>query len=150
MATRSTIYPEDWSYKNLETTGELVAVPGYDISMSANSKQVFGSWLSSTPMTRPKPDRIKSRLISDIDAPVAGFAEDHGSLSGPLAEDFTGALFGCEGRVCAMSRQSQAVTLIVDKEVSPKQMAIWLKLGRERFAVIGVAGKLTLYAQPSR
>ena len=150
MATRSSIYPEDWSYKNLETTGELVAVPGYDISMSSTSKQVFGSWLSSTPMTRPKPDRIKSRLISDVDAPVAGFAEDHGSLSGPLAEDFTGALFGCEGRVCAMSKQSQAVSLIVDKEVSPKQTAVWLKLGRERFVAIGIAGKLTLFAQPSR
>lgn len=150
VATRSTIYPEDWAYRNLEITGETVAVPGYDISMTANSKQVFGSWLSSTPMTRPKPDRIKSRIISDVDATIAGFADAHGALSGPLAEDQNAALFGCEGRLCSMAKRNQAVTLITDREVSAKQTALWLTLKRERFVVVGVAGRLSLLAEPSR
>ena len=145
VATRSTIYPEDWSYRNLETTGELVAVPGYDISIVAEKRKVFGSWLSSTPLTRPTPDRIKSRLISGLDAPIAGFADDHGSISGPLSEDSISALFGCQSRLCVMEKSSQEVSLIVDKEIPKSALAAWIKIGKTRFAVVGVDGKLTLF-----
>lgn len=145
VASRSTIYPEDWSYRNLETTGELVAVPGYDISIVAQKEKVYGSWLSSTPLTRPKPDRIKSRLISDVDAPVAGFADDHGFLSGPLAEDAKSALFGCQLRLCTMDKKSQDVELVVDQEISSNAISAWINLGKTRYAVIGVNGKLTLF-----
>jgi hypothetical protein len=145
VASRSTIYPEDWSYKNLESTGELVAVPGYDISIVVQKQKVYGSWLSSTPLTRPKPDRIKSRLISDVDAPVAGFADDHGFLSGPLAEDAKSALFGCQLRLCTMDKKSQEVELVVDQEISSNAISAWIYIGKTRFAVIGVNGKLTLF-----
>lgn len=144
IAKRSTIYSEDWSYQNLETTGELVAVPGYDISIAASKRKVFGSWLSSTPLTRPKPDRIKSRLISDVDAPIAGFADDHGVLSGPLAEDEKSALFGCERRLCVMEKKSQSVKLVADKEIPKGSVSSWITLGKVRYALIGVDGKLTL------
>jgi hypothetical protein len=145
VATRSTIYPEDWSYKNLETTGELVAVPGYDISIVAAKSKVFGSWLSSTPLTRPKPDRIKSRLISGVDATIAGFAADHGSISGPLAEDPTSALFGCQSRLCVMEKSTQDVRLIVDQEIAKNSLAVWIRIGKTRYALVGVDGKLTLF-----
>lgn len=145
LATRSTIYPEDWSYRNLETTGELVAVPGYDISIVAQKEKVYGSWLSSTPLTRPKPDRIKSRLISDVDAPVAGFADDHGYLSGPLAEDARSALFGCQLRLCTMDKKSQEVELVVDKEIASNAVSAWITIGKIRFALAGVDGRLTLF-----
>lgn len=145
VATRSTIYPEDWSYKNLETTGELVAVPGYDISIVAEKKKVFGSWLSSTPLTRPKPDRIKSRLISGVDATIAGFADDHGAISGPLAEDPNSALFGCQSRLCVMEKSTQEVSLIVDKEIAKDALAAWIRIGKTRYALVGVDGKLTLF-----
>ena len=145
VAKRSSIYPEDWSYQNLETTGEMVAVPGYDISITTNKSKVFGSWLSSTPLTRPKPDRIKSRLISDVDAPIAGFADDHGFLSGPLAEDATAALFGCEQRLCTMDKKSQQVRLVVDKEIPKGALSAWITIGKVRYALVGVDGKLTLF-----
>lgn len=145
VAKRSSIYPEDWSYQNLEVTGELVAVPGYDISITAQKSKVFGSWLSSTPLTRPKPDRLKSRLISDVDAPVAGFADDHGFLSGPLAEDPNGSLFGCERRLCVMEKRSLEVRLVVDQEIPKGAVATWITLGKDRYALVGVDGKLTLF-----
>ena len=145
LAKRSSIYPEDWSYQNLEVTGELVAVPGYDISITAQKSKVFGSWLSSTPLTRPKPDRLKSRMISDVDATVAGFADDHGFLSGPLAEDVNTSLFGCERRLCAMEKKSLEVRLVVDQEIPKGAVSSWITLGKDRYAVVGVDGKLTLF-----
>jgi len=145
LAKRSSIYPEDWSYQNLEETGELVAVPGYDISITAQKSKVFGSWLSSTPLTRPKPDRLKSRMISDIDATVAGFADDHGFLSGPLAEDANTSLFGCERRLCAMEKRTLEVRLVVDQEIPKGAVSSWLTLGKDRYALVGVDGKLTLF-----
>jgi hypothetical protein len=145
LAKRSSIYPEDWSYQNLEVTGELVAVPGYDISITAQKSKVFGSWLSSTPLTRPKPDRLKSRMISDVDATVAGFADDHGFLSGPLAEDANTSLFGCERRLCAMEKKSLEVKLVVDQEIAKGAVSSWITLGKDRYAVVGVDGKLTLF-----
>ena len=145
VAKRSSIYPEDWTYQNLETTGEMVAVPGYDISITSNKNKVFGSWLSSTPLTRPKPDRIKSRLISDIDAPIAGFADDHGFFSGPLAEDSSAALFGCEQRLCTMEKRTQEVRLVVDREIPKGALSSWISVGKVRYALVGVDGKLTLF-----
>jgi hypothetical protein len=145
LAKRSTIYPEDWSYQNLEVTGEMVAVPGYDISIAASKSKVFGSWLSSTPLTRPKPDRIKSRLVSGLDSTIAGFADDHGFMSGPLAEDANSSLFGCEQRLCLIDKKSQRVRLVVDQELPKGALAAWITLEKVRYALVGVAGKLTLF-----
>ena len=145
VAKRSTIYTEDWSYQNLEVTGEMVAVPGYDISIAASKSKVFGSWLSSTPLTRPKPDRIKSRLISGVDATIAGFADDHGFMSGPMAEDVNSSLFGCEERLCSIDKKSQEVRLVVDAGLPKGAVATWITLGKVRYALVGVNGKLTLF-----
>lgn len=145
VAKRSSIYTEDWSYQNLEVTGEMVAVPGYDISIAASKSKVFGSWLSSTPLTRPKPDRIKSRLISGVDATIAGFADDHGFMSGPMAEDLNSSLFGCEQRLCSMDKKSQEVRLVVDEQLPKGTITTWITLGKVRYALVGVDGKLTLF-----
>lgn len=145
LATRSTIYTEDWNYRNLEVTGELVAVPGYDISITVKKRKVFGSWLSSTPLTRPKPDRIKSRLLSDTDSPIAGFADDHGFFGGPLAEDATSSLFGCQERLCTMDKKSQKVRLVIDERVAKDAISSWITIGKTKYALVGVDGKLTLF-----
>jgi hypothetical protein len=144
LAKRSSIYTEDWSYQNLEVTGDLVAVPGYDISIAASKSKVFGSWLASTPLTRPKPDRIKSRVVSALDSTIAGFADQHGFMSGPMAEDVNASLFGCEMRLCVMDKKSQQVRLVVDQAIPKGAVANWIRIGKIRYAIVGVNGKLTL------
>lgn len=145
LAKRSSIYTEDWSYQNLEVTGDLVAVPGYDISIAASKSKVFGSWLASTPLTRPKPDRIKSRVVSALDSTIAGFADQHGFMSGPMAEDVNSSLFGCEMRLCVMDKKSQQVRLVVDQEIPKGAVANWIRIGKIRYAIVGANGKLTLF-----
>ena len=149
FASRSSIYPEDWSYQNLEISSETIAVPGYDLSIfkSKREKKVYTSWLASTPLTRPKPDRVKSRVISEFDAPIAGFADDHGFFSAPLAEDSIGISFGCQERLCAMGKKNQSVRLIIDEPLPPKAMTLWITLNKKRYVVAGINGKVTLLSK---
>lgn len=149
LASRSSIYPEDWSYQNLEISSETIAVPGYDLSIFKNEKQkkVYASWLASTPLTRPKPDRVKSRLISEFDAVIAGFADDYGFFSAPLAEDSIGISFGCQERLCAMGKKNQSVRLIIDEPLPSKAMTLWITLNKKRYVVAGINGKVTLLSK---
>jgi hypothetical protein len=148
LATRKSIYPEDWSYRNLEISNENVAVPGYDIALSVNKTLVSGSWLASTPITRPKPDRIKSRILNETDSPMAGFADSYGFVTGPLASDKTGTLFGCQNRLCTITAKNQNVSLVSDYEISPGALTLWLSINKFRYAVAGIDGKVALLSKP--
>jgi hypothetical protein len=62
-----------------------------------------------------------------------------------MAEDLDSSLFGCEERLCAMEKKSQIVRLVVDERLPKGAVATWITLEKERYALVGVDGKLTLF-----
>jgi hypothetical protein len=78
---------------------------------------------------------------------IAGFADDYGFFSAPLAEDSIGISFGCQERLCAMGKKNQSVRLIIDEPLPSKAMTLWITLNKKRYVVAGINGKVTLLSK---
>ena len=44
-----------------------------------------------------------------------------------------------------MEKSTQDVRLIVDQEIAKNSLAVWIRIGKTRYALVGVDGKLTLF-----
>jgi len=147
LAYRDSAYPEDWKYLTLDSSGTGLAVAGFDVALSNNGKGQSASWFAST-INPSIPDQI--RWI-DVDSALKGFAptslstERFGSPTSPLALDNTGAIFGCQGRLCAENLADQNITLISGENFSSKLDTGWITLNKIRYAVISKDNKLTLF-----
>jgi hypothetical protein len=112
LATRRTVFPEDWRYQTLDgpESGNLIA--GYAVSIFERSGDILAAWLISQ-----KPQsldlvfksisqdlQIKSSLI--IDTSLVG------SPSGPILLTLTRILFRCNGRICGAIPEVKKVNLI--------------------------------------
>ena len=93
LATRSTIYPEDWVYQTVAITGGPVAVSGYNVGISVVGNRVFGSWYSASGITIPNPNKINWAVISNSDPVIAASSDAYGTPIGALAIDDKDLIF---------------------------------------------------------
>jgi len=144
LATRSTIYPEDWVYQTVAITGGPVAVSGYNVGISVVGNRVFGSWYSASGITIPHPNKINWAVISNSDPVIAASSDAYGTPIGALAIDDKDLIFGCEARLCKISKLDQSIHLVSNAKMDKKSDAVWITINKVRYALTSINAKLTL------
>ncbi len=144
LATRSTIYPEDWVFQTVAAAGGAVAVSGYNVAISVVGNRVFGSWYSASGITLPHANKLNWAVISNSDPVVSASSDSYGTPTGALAIDDKELLFGCEERLCKISKLDQSAHLVSNAKLNLKSDAVWITINKVRYALTSVNAKLTL------
>jgi len=100
LATRRTVFPEDWRYQTLDGPDNGSAVAGYATKLYKYNESVTALWMilkveGATDNLRVVRAKIPiDALMSDIQS------EQFGTLQAPLAASHSVTIFGCERRLC--------------------------------------------------
>ena len=100
LATRKSIFPEDWSYQTLDGPDNGNAVAGYATSILNDKGRVTAAWFVSRGDSLPDPSFISYAEVSETNIPYTISTIQLGSPSNPLAIDSKGIAFGCQNRIC--------------------------------------------------
>ena len=144
LATRSSIYPEDWQYTTLAATGGPIAVSGYNVALSSVGARVFAAWFSASGITIPDPNRVVWATVSGSEPSSTTSIDNFGVPNGPLAIDDKDILVGCQARLCKLNKVDQSVDLVSATLFEKETNVIWITLGKARYALTSVNGKLSL------
>jgi hypothetical protein len=101
MATRNTVYPEDWKYKTVDGPDNGGSVSGYAVSITNVRNSIYASWLSSRVTSTTIQYFINLLELRDIGNVTSSTPTKFGSPSAPLSIDSQGIVFGCEKRICS-------------------------------------------------
>ena len=144
LATRASIYPEDWQYTTLAATGGPIAVSGYNVALSLVGTRVFAAWFSASGITIPDPNRVVWATVSGSEPSSTTSIDNFGTPNGPLAIDDKDILVGCQDRLCKLNKVDQSVDLVSATLFEKETNVIWITLGKARYALTSVNGKLSL------
>lgn len=144
LATRSSIYPEDWQYTTLAATGGAIAVSGYNVALSNVGTRVFAAWFSASGITIPNPNRVVWSTVSGTAPSSTTSIDNFGTPMGPIAVDDKDILTGCENRLCVINKVDQSVDLVSTALFEKETNVLWITLGKTRYALTSVNGKLSL------
>jgi hypothetical protein len=103
LATRKTVFPEDWRYQTLDGPDNGNAVAGYATAISNNRGRVTAAWLVSRGDTLPNPNIVSYVEVSETPTPFIIDVSLLGIPSAPLTIDSKAIVFGCQSRICLTS-----------------------------------------------
>jgi Fibronectin type III domain len=147
LATRSTIYPEDWTYSTPDPAGDGTTIAGYDVAISVNKGVFSASWLASSGITIPNADQIRWATLTSNPV-IANTPSDFFGTPGPaIATDGTRILFTCQTRLCSANSQTKGISLISTLDFSNSAGYSWITLAGQQYALAGVNGALRLFKQ---
>lgn len=143
QATRSTIYPEDWSYSTLQASANGIAVAGFDISSTVVANKLSTSWFAASGIAIPNADQVQWASPSGTIKSVT--PDQFGTPASPLASNGTATLFACNTRLCAMTMADETISLVSSSDFSTTSQVAWTTIAGKRYAIAGVDGKLQLF-----
>jgi hypothetical protein len=145
VASRASIFPEDWKYQTLDGPDNGLAVAGYDVAISSSAEKVAVAWLGASGNSLPKPDLVRFMILNQDDEPFTLSSISLGTPGPPLVIDERGLFYGCEGRICSTDNYGVAQKLIsAFPTLGVKESAIY-KLKGKRFLVTSTNRKLVTY-----
>ena len=100
LATRNTIYPEDWKYTTIEGPDNGSSVSGYAVAITSWRNLIYASWLSSRVNLTTNQKYINLLEVRDMRNVTSYAPRRFGSPTAPLSIDSQGIVFGCENRIC--------------------------------------------------
>ena len=145
LATRASLYPEDWHYTALDSYGSDIAVAGYDVALAVSGKHVSGTWMAASGTSIPNPNQLRWIDISGNGSVISTSTDIYGTPSAPLSSDGSHTLFNCQNRLCAVNNADQTVSLVTSADLSNTLGATWIIINKVRYALVGVGGKLQLF-----
>ena len=147
LATRTGNSPQ-WNYRTLDTSIGAVAVAGYGVSLNKSAAGVIASWLTASRISIPRPTQIRWDNVSDSAQPITLTTESYGLPNAQLSVDNRTMIFGCQSRICTAdlnpSGAKTVVHLISNTQNSNPPDSAWVKVNKVRYAVVPVAGKISL------
>ena len=143
LATRSSVFPEDWKYTTVDGPDNGVAVAGLALAMTNVNKTLGITWLSANGDSLPNADQVKFTTIDNLEFPGTLSSATYGRPQAPLAIDSKGIIFGCQYRVCKTSTTSTSVSLVNGASISSTNGAI-LTIGKTRYSVSAISNKISL------
>jgi hypothetical protein len=143
QATRSTIYPEDWSYSTLQASANGVAVAGFDVASTVVSKKVNTTWLAASGVAVPNADQIQ--WMSAGGAIKSVTPDSFGAPASPISNNGSRVLFACNARLCALTLADQTIALVSSSDFTSTSQVGWTTIGAKKYAVAGIDGKLQLF-----
>jgi hypothetical protein len=143
QAVRSSIYPEDWTYSTLQANASGIAVAGFDVSSTVVANKISNAWFSASGVAIPNADQIQWNINSGKPKNISPDA--FGIPASPIATNGSAILFGCNGRLCAVTTSDETISLVSTGDfTSPSQVA-WIVISGTKYALAGVSGSLTLF-----
>ena len=143
QAVRSTIYPEDWKYTTLQASASGIAVAGFDVTSTVLSNKISNAWFSASGVAIPNADQIQ---WSDTSGVVKNINPDaFGTPSSPIATNGSAILFGCNGRLCAVTTSDETISLVSTGDFTSAGQVSWIVIAGKKYALAGVSGSLTLF-----
>ena len=147
LATRATIYPEDWSYSTPDPAGNGTTIAGFDVALAANKGVISASWLASTGLSLPNADQIRWATLATTPV-VSNTPSDFFGTPGPaIATDGTRILFTCQTRLCAANSATKGISLVSSMDFSNSEGFAWITLSGQQYALAGVTGAVRLFKQ---
>jgi Fibronectin type III domain len=147
LATRATIYPEDWNYSTLDAAGSGTTIAGYDLGLALNKGVISASWLASTGIALPDADQIRWATIT-ANPTISNTPSDFfGTPNGPVATDGTRILFTCQTRLCSVNLANKGISLVSSLDFSNSEGYSWITVAGQQYALAGVSGALRLFKQ---
>jgi hypothetical protein len=111
LATRKTIFPEDWRYQTLDGPDNGSAVAGYATGIYNNKGKIMAAWMVSKGDSLPDPSQVVYSEVGETPVPYTLTPTAFGTPSSPLSLDAKGLAFGCFNRLCAASFSSRTINL---------------------------------------
>jgi Fibronectin type III domain len=145
LAKRSSIYPEDWQYQDLDRYGDNTAVAGYDVALFNDAKAVIASWMAASGQSLPLPDQLRWIDLTANGDINSTNTEIYGTPSSPLALSDSHLLFNCLNRLCSLNISDQTVSLVTTLNITDSEAAAWVTFNKNSYALIGVGGKLLFF-----
>lgn len=147
LATRTGVSPR-WNYRTLDTASGAVAVAGYSVSLAKTSAGVIASWLTASRISIPRPTQVRWENVSKSALPQTVNTESYGLPNAQLSIDSQTLIFSCQRRICAADLNSSegksVLRLISNAQGSTPPDSAWVRINKVRYAVISVAGKISL------
>jgi len=144
LAVRSTIAPNTWSYKTLDSTSTAPFVPGYDVDLAAGAQGVTATWLITPVANVPNPLQVRWIRVDKNSAAKTISVSNFGTPDRHITGDGKTTIFNCQERLCALDTASGKVSL-VSKEQNPDGVkSAWVLINKTRYLVAGIKGQLTL------
>ena len=143
-ATRSTSASLDWEYKTLDAPSERTYAAGYDVTILNTAKGLMTSWFTSSGFTYPNPDQVKYQDINAASV-VSVKADEFGTLHSSISADEKMILFSCELRLCVVNKSNKVINLVSKNSIQKGAQINWVTVGKTKYAIAGVSGKLTLF-----
>jgi hypothetical protein len=134
LATRRTVYPEDWRYQTLDGPNNGNAVAGYATAIQNIDGKITASWLVS--QWPPNATSISYTNILEGEPPTIIDTHDLGIPSPPLVNDTSGIYFGCQRRICAKNLDQGKKRLLIGRTDLGRYVVVIKVSGRAFLAVL--------------
>jgi hypothetical protein len=149
LATRTSMDPEAWKYRTLESPTADASILGYDVEIVKGASGIFASWFSATALSMPDPTTVRTLNISKTSKVLVTSTSNFGTPNKLFSSDSKTLLFNCLGRLCAIdyakfSRGQSAITLASSWQSTEPIASAWIVLNKVRYAVAGINGKVVL------
>ena len=126
LATRKTIFPEDWNYQTLDGPDNGNAVAGYATAIFNDNGRVTAAWLVSRGDSLPDPMLVAYAEVSEIGVVYTVDTTNFGYPSTPLNIDSKVITFGCQKRICLHDvRKSNSILLHGDSNFSANSALVF-------------------------
>jgi hypothetical protein len=123
-------------------------VPGYQVTLAKTPQGLTAAWMMASSLSIPKPVAMRWTTISSETTTSTvnnATSDEFGLTDGPLATDGSSLLFSCQERICALNLKAlPKISLATQYQHGDEARATWLLVGKIRYAVSSVAGKVTL------
>jgi hypothetical protein len=146
VATRNSIFPEDWSYRTLDGPDNGLPVAGYEVAIKSAGKKIAAAWLSASGNSLPNPDMVRFMVLNQDKEPITLFSKTMGTPGSPLVIDQESLIYGCEKRICSTDSYGVTQKLITASPHKGVQESATFKLKGKRFLVTSISGKLVSYS----
>ena len=147
LASRSDIDPTKWVYRTLEESSDSLAMTGYDVALSVTTKGAFAMWLSASSATIPKPNELRTAVITPTLSVKSLDTSKFGTPNRWIRTNGTMALFNCEDRLCSIDIATKKIALITRSTVATGVSGKWLTVDGKSVVVAHIDGNLA-FARP--
>jgi hypothetical protein len=147
VASRDTLSGSAWSYFNLDTSGSVVPMTGYDVSIVKTLDGIVASWMIAAPTSVPNPNMIRWSILQPTAEQNVATTSNYGPPSKFLNIDGSSIAFNCAKRLCVLDRTkpSQTISLVSTEENADGISSAWIVINRVRYLVAGYKGQLSMF-----
>ena len=145
LAYRDSIYPEDWKYQVVQGSTATSVVAGFDLNLFQLNKTIYGTWLAASGISLPSANQVQWSQLTNISAPGLKSTDLFGTPGSPIAIDDKQITFGCQSRLCVISKSDQVIHLVSTSNFDSAARAEWISVNGVKNILVASGGKLTLF-----